>query len=132
VKIADLGISGGELIREFPVSLPKAVCHVISRTVTKMADRDDSELGALLRSILIVEDEALVRLDTAESLREDGYRVHEAANASEAVGLIESKFAIDLLFTDINLGKGMNGVELAVWALVNRPDVRAWLRPATH
>jgi hypothetical protein len=47
----------------------------------------DSELGALLQSILIVEDEALVRLDTAESLREDGYRVHEAANASEAVGL---------------------------------------------
>ena len=89
-----------------------------------MANRGDSELGALLQSILIVEDEALVRSDTVELLREAGYRIHEAANAGEAMGLIKSKIAIDLLFTDINLGKGMNGVELAVWALGNRPDVR--------
>jgi CheY-like chemotaxis protein len=89
-----------------------------------MANRGDSELGALLQSILIVEDEALVRSDTVELLREAGYRVHEAANVGEAMGSIKSKIAIDLLFTDINLGKGMNGVELAVWALANRSDVR--------
>jgi DNA-binding LytR/AlgR family response regulator len=34
---------------------------------------------------------------------------------------LQSEFAVDLLFTDINLGKGMNGIELALWALVNRP-----------
>jgi len=37
-------------------------------------------------TILFVEDEALVRMDLAQYLRECGYQVHEAANASEADG----------------------------------------------
>jgi hypothetical protein len=41
---------------------------------------------------------------------------HEAANASEAMDSLQSEFTVDLLFTDINLGKGMNGIELALWA----------------
>jgi len=42
-------------------------------------------------------------MDMAEFLRERGYRVHEAANAEEAREALQSKFAIDLVFTDINL-----------------------------
>jgi two-component SAPR family response regulator len=37
---------------------------------------------------------------------------------------LQSKFTIDLLFTDINLGKGMNGIELALWVLANLPRVK--------
>jgi CheY-like chemotaxis protein len=70
---------------------------------------------------LIVEDEALVRVDAADFLRQGGYRVHEAANASYAMESLQSKFTVDLLFTDINLGKGMSGIELALWALANLP-----------
>jgi CheY-like chemotaxis protein len=73
---------------------------------------------------LVVEDEALVRVDAAESLRQGGYRVNEAANASEAMDSLQSEFPVDLLFTDINLGKGMDGIELALWALANLPRLK--------
>ena len=62
-------------------------------------------------------------MDTADSLREGGYFVQEAANANQAINWLQSKPEIDLLFTDINLGKGMNGVELAAWALTCRPRI---------
>jgi CheY-like chemotaxis protein len=37
---------------------------------------------------------------------------------------LQSKFSVDLLFTDINLGKGINGIELALWALANLPRIK--------
>ena len=85
---------------------------------------DDSAAGirAPPETILFVEDDALVRMDMAEFL--SGYRVHEAADANEAVAELQSKFAVDLVFTDINLGEGMNGLELAAWTLNNRPGVK--------
>jgi CheY-like chemotaxis protein len=89
-----------------------------------MENRGGSEFGAVPQIILIVEDEALVRVDAAESLRQGGYRVHEAANASEAMDSLQSEFSVDLLFTDINLGKGMNGIELALWALAILPSLK--------
>jgi CheY-like chemotaxis protein len=86
-----------------------------------MENPSDLEFGAVPQIILIVEDEALVRVDAAQSLRQGGYRVHEAANASEAMDSFQSEVAVDLLFTDVNLGKGMNGIELALRALAILP-----------
>jgi CheY-like chemotaxis protein len=88
-----------------------------------MAD-GGSQIDAPAQTILFVEDEALIRMDMAEFLRECGYRVHEAANAAEALEALQAKFAIDLVFTDINLPGGMNGLELAEWILNNRPGVK--------
>ena len=85
---------------------------------------DSSKIHTPLETILFVEDEALTRMDMAEFLRECGYRVHEAANAEEAQEALQSKFAIDLVFTDINLPGGMNGLELVDWTLSNRPGVK--------
>jgi len=87
---------------------------------------DDSAAGirAPPETILFVEDDALVRMDMAQFLRECDYRVHEAADANEAIAALQSKFAVDLVFTDINLGEGMNGLELAAWTLSNRPGVK--------
>jgi len=78
-------------------------------------------------TILFVEDEPLVRLDMAEFLRQCGYRVHEAADANEAIEALQAKFIIDLVFTDINLPKEMNGLELAEWVLANRRGVKVLL-----
>jgi CheY-like chemotaxis protein len=89
-----------------------------------MANDDMPEHPAPPETILFVEDEALVRMDMAEFLRECGYRVHEATNANEAVQALESKFAVDLVFTDINLPEGRDGLELAEWVFNNRPGVR--------
>jgi CheY-like chemotaxis protein len=89
-----------------------------------MTSDSASEPHAPPETILFVEDEALIRMDMAEFLRECGYRVHEAASASEAIEALQSKFAVDLVFTDINLPEGMHGVELAEWTVRNRPGVR--------
>jgi two-component system, response regulator PdtaR len=77
-----------------------------------MENRGCPESGAIRHAILIVEDEALVRLDAADFLRRGGYRVQEVANASDAMESLQSKFIVELLFTDINLGKWMNGIQL--------------------
>jgi CheY-like chemotaxis protein len=76
------------------------------------------------QTILFVEDEALVRMDMAEFLRDCGYRVHEAATAEEAIDTLQGKLVVDLVFTDINLLERMNGLELADWTLKNRPGVK--------
>jgi CheY-like chemotaxis protein len=76
------------------------------------------------QTILFVEDEALVRMDMAEFLRERGYRVHEAATAEEAIEALQAKSVINLVFTDINLSEGMNGLELAEWTLRHRRGVK--------
>ena len=89
-----------------------------------MENRDGPEFGAVPQIILIVEDEALVRLDAADYLREGGFRVQEATTASDAMESLQSKFIVDLLFTDINLGKGMNGIELALWSVANLPRIK--------
>jgi CheY-like chemotaxis protein len=82
------------------------------------------ESDAVRQAILIVEDEALVRWDAADFLRQGGYCVQEAANASDAMESLKSTFNVDLLFTDINLGKGIDGIQLALWARANLPRVK--------
>ncbi len=61
---------------------------------------------------LLVDDEDVVRVTTADMLGELGYRVIEASSAEDALGLIEGGVAIDLLITD-HLMAGMSGAELA-------------------
>jgi CheY-like chemotaxis protein len=53
--------------------------------------------------ILIVEDEALVRLSAVGMLEDAGFRIIEAANGDEALELLETDSDIQLLFTDINM-----------------------------
>ena len=83
-----------------------------------------AQVHAPPETILFVEYEALIRMDMAGFLRECGYRVHEAANASEAMEALQAKFAIDLVFTDINLPGDTNGCELVEWVMGNRPGSR--------
>jgi CheY-like chemotaxis protein len=63
--------------------------------------------------VLIVEDEALIRLHALSVLEEAGFRVLEAATAEEAIALLETRGDIDIVFTDIQLGEGMDGLGLA-------------------
>ena len=84
----------------------------------------DSDLPQQPRraSILIVDDENLVRSATAEMLREMGHRVVEAATGSAALDLLNSREEIDLLITDY-LMPGMRGSELAEEAQGIRPGL---------
>lgn len=63
--------------------------------------------------ILVVEDETFVRMDVVEMLRVAGFDVLEAANADEAIGMLERSTDIRLVFTDIDMPGSMNGLKLA-------------------
>jgi two-component system, response regulator PdtaR len=64
-------------------------------------------------TILMVEDEALVRMVMAEEFRAGGFRVIECATADEALELLRARMHIDLLFTDVRLPGELDGIELA-------------------
>ena len=74
--------------------------------------------------ILVVEDAADVRNFVTEVLRELGYTVLEAGEASAALELIKSGAHLDLLFTDVGLPGGINGRQLAEQATREQPGVK--------
>lgn len=80
------------------------------------------------RTVLVVEDEVLVRLVVADYLRECGFRVHEAANAEEALAVLESPdVTVDVVFSDVSMPGSMDGFALARWIRTNRPQVDVML-----
>lgn len=74
-------------------------------------------------TILVVEDEILIRLAVADFLRESGYRVLEASSAIEAQKALASAEAIDLVFSDVTMPGPMDGLDLAAWIRGAHPDV---------
>ena len=74
--------------------------------------------------VLVVEDEPLIRLVLSEELERLGYTVLEAPSGEAAQALFASGQRIDVLFTDIMLGNGINGVELAQWTRTHHPATR--------
>jgi CheY-like chemotaxis protein len=71
------------------------------------------ELPTGAETILLVEDDALVRTYASVQLEALGYRVVAAENARRAIEMVEHGGAPDLLFTDMIMPGGMNGRELA-------------------
>jgi CheY-like chemotaxis protein len=74
-------------------------------------------------TILIVEDEALVREVTAIEFEEAGFCVLSAGDGQEAFALLQGHAGIDLLFTDISLPGGIDGWTIASHARALRPDL---------
>jgi CheY-like chemotaxis protein len=77
--------------------------------------------------VLVVEDETLVRLTTAEYLRLSGYAVIEAADAAEAVAVFASGEPVDIVFSDVHLPGAMDGLKLAVWVHRHHRDIPVML-----
>ncbi|MGJ4932500.1 ATP-binding protein [Bradyrhizobium sp. HKCCYLS2038] len=75
-------------------------------------------------TILIVEDDALVRDYVVTQVHRLGYRTLSASNAAEGLALIDSRERIDLLFTDVIIPGGMNGRQLAIEAEKRRPGLK--------
>jgi CheY-like chemotaxis protein len=74
-------------------------------------------------SILVVEDEVLVRSVVGMFLRDCGFQVVEAGNADEAIRVLESGLAVDVVFSDINMPGSMDGFGLAEWMRSERPGL---------
>lgn len=64
-------------------------------------------------TVLLVEDEPLIRLFVAELLEEAGFKVVEAANATEALVILDAGLCVNVLLTDVDMPAGPNGFELA-------------------
>jgi PAS domain S-box-containing protein len=87
-----------------------------------VASRDPQESTPGRGTILLVDDEELVRMSTADMLTELGYAVVEAGCAEEALKLFDAGERIDLVVTD-HLMPGMNGTALADVLRSLRPDL---------
>ncbi|MEP9402143.1 histidine kinase famiy protein [Sphingomonas sp. VNH70] len=111
----------GTTIRLFFPAVDSAAEPIAHRAHRAEADSQGSE------TILVVEDQPDVG-DLAEAILVDfGYRVLRAANGPDAVRIIESGQPIDLLFTDLIMPGGMNGVTLAREARRQRPRLKVLL-----
>jgi PAS domain S-box-containing protein len=75
-------------------------------------------------TVLIVEDDALVRKHVVTQVTSLGYKTLEAADAAEALAIIDNGTAIDLLFTDVIMPGTMNGRQLVKEALKRRPTLK--------
>jgi DNA-binding NtrC family response regulator len=62
-------------------------------------------------TVLVVDDEPLIRMVLADALEDEGFLVIEASNVLEAVSVLGSR-QVDCLVTDIDMPGGLNGVDL--------------------
>ncbi len=75
-------------------------------------------------TILVVEDDVLVRSIVAAYLRECGFDVIEANGADEALRVLQADVPVDVVFSDVNMPGSMDGFGLAQWVRRERP----WLK----
>ena len=84
------------------------------------------EQTPVAHSVLVVEDEPMLLMVVAETLRDAGYHVLEARNGEAALALLDEYPDIDLLITDIKM-PGINGYQVAKKSLELRPKLKVLL-----
>jgi CheY-like chemotaxis protein len=75
-------------------------------------------------TILMVEDDELVRMSVESLIESLGYRVVPARNGLDALEILRQDTPIDLLFTDVVLPGGMHGPQLVAEARRLRPELK--------
>ena len=74
--------------------------------------------------ILIVEDEFLLRMDSAELIENAGFEVIQAGNADEAIEILKARSGIHVVFTDIQMPGSMDGLKLARFVRNRWPPIK--------
>jgi len=74
-------------------------------------------------SVLVVEDDGLIRMSLVVDLEESGFRVLEAASADDALEVLDAHSEIRAIFSDIDMPGSMNGLRLAELVHKVRPDM---------
>jgi signal transduction histidine kinase/CheY-like chemotaxis protein len=100
--------------------LPQAAGVAVAPT----AEAGISEFERGDESILIVEDDALVREYVVAQISRLGYDTLAASNGAEGLAIINGPERIDLLFTDVIMPGSMNGRQLAIEAQKRRPELK--------
>lgn len=83
-------------------------------------------------TILVVEDDTLIRMLGVNILEEAGFEVLEAANADEGIAILSEHGHVRLLFSDIDMPGSMDGVELARLVHDRWPSIRLLLTSGHH
>jgi len=92
----------------------------VSTTSTNITLRADAPSP----TVLVVEDEVLIRLVIADYLRDCGYKVHEAVSGEEAIAILQApEVSIDVVFSDVEMPGSMDGFALARWVRANKPGM---------
>ena len=78
----------------------------------------------LAHTILVVEDDVLIRFMIADDLMANGYRIIQAASADEALQVMQSSAHLDLILTDIRMPGSMDGLTLAAKARAQWPHLK--------
>jgi len=103
----------------------RAYFPIVRHSPRASSEADSRDLRGGSESVLLVEDDEMVRLALAGCLRRAGYRVVEAANGPEAVrAWAERKHEFDVLLTDFLMPGGINGAQLAERLLRERGSLR--------
>lgn len=90
-------------------------------TTLKLSNRAPDRQAA---TILIVEDDPILRFTLSMELSQAGFAVREAASAEEAETVLDAGTRIDLVVTDIEMPGARDGLTLAKWVRAFRPNIR--------
>lgn len=74
--------------------------------------------------VLVVEDEALIRLSAVQIVEDAGYEALQASNADEAIQQLEARSDIRLVFSDVNMPGSMDGLKLANFIRNRWPPIK--------
>jgi CheY-like chemotaxis protein len=104
--------------RLLQVSVGSIAATALASSIGQVLSEEKTE------TVLIVEDEPLIRMDIADQLRNDGYFVIEAGNADEAISVLEARNDIRLVFTDVDMPGSMDGLKLAAYVRDRWPPIK--------
>ena len=82
-----------------------------------------SNSGPPRATVLVVEDEPILRATTSDGLRARHYQVFEAGTAVEGAEVLRASGSVDVVFADINLPGVMGGLSFAVWLHERHPKI---------
>ena len=121
--------SGGQVRVYSELDKGTTMCLYLPRFVgtVEASEEGVKELPPLPASgetVLVIDDEATLRMLIVDVLEEAGYRVLQAGNGPEGLRILQSKTPLDLLITDVGLPGGLNGRQVADAARVTRPDLK--------
>ncbi len=121
--------SGGQVVVDTARDHGTTMCLYLPRHLGDLEDDDGGVERNIVdpgagETVLVVDDEATVRMLIVEVLQNVGYEILEAADGPSALKVLQSGAPLDLLITDVGLPGGMNGRQVADAARLIRPNLK--------
>ena len=121
--------SGGQVRVYSEADHGTTMCLYLPRYHGELSDGDPDDDTAIEpagagETVLVIDDEPIVRMLIVETIEEAGFTAIEAGDGPSGLKILQSDARIDLLITDVGLPGGMNGRQVADAALVARPKLK--------